>query len=188
MKNPEISAETHVRPDAGTDWSSGAADLRGEVYHPPEYLAYLEKATDALKTVRIIVYAGMTGFVILAIYGFFLVYQLTNDVHRAVAQTELMTQQMQAMTRIMANMHESVSVMGGDIKTMNSNTDSMNGSMAQLASNMKHMTNTVALMQHSASNLDQSIGPVMGTFNRMMPFGMTGNNYNGAPAYAPMAR
>ena len=88
----------------------------------------------------------------------------------------------------MANMHESVSVMGGDIKTMNTNIDTMNGSMAQLSSNMKHMTNTVALMQHSASNLDQSIGPVMGTFNRIMPFGMTGNNYNGAPAYAPMAR
>lgn len=188
MKNPEIAGEPHVRPDAGTDWSSGAADLRGEVYHPPEYLAYLEKATDALKTVRIIVYAGMSGFVLLAIYGFFLVYQLTGDVHRAVDQTELMTQQMQAMTRIMANMHESVAVMGSDIKSMKTNINTMNSSMADLSGNMKHMTNTVALMQHSASNLDQSIGPVMGTFNRMMPFGMTGNNYNGAPAYAPMAR
>ena len=181
MKKIEIDGETPVRPDAGTDFSSGAAYLRGEEYRPPEYLAYLEKATDALKTVRIIVYAGMSGFVLLAIYGFFLIYQLTGDVRRAVDQTELMTQQMMAMSRIMANMHESISVMGSDIKTMN-------GSMTALSGDMKHMTNTVALMQHSASNLDQSIGPVMGTFNRMMPFGFPGNSYNGAPPYAPLTR
>ena len=44
-----------------------AAALRGEVYRPPEYLEYLEKAAAALKTVRMIVYAGMTSFVILAV-------------------------------------------------------------------------------------------------------------------------
>ena len=112
---PEIGAAP-PRPDPGRDWSAGAAALRGEVHHPPEYLAYLEKASNALRVVRIIVYAGMASFTVLACYGFFLIYQLTGDVRRAVDQTVLMTQQMQAMTRIMSNMDGSVAGMGTEFR------------------------------------------------------------------------
>ena len=56
-------------------------------YRPPEYLAYLERAAAAVKTVRLVVYAGMAGFLLLSAYGFFLIYELTVDTHRMVEQT-----------------------------------------------------------------------------------------------------
>ena len=57
-------------------------------YQPPEYLADpAEQATDALKSVRIVVYAGMTAFVLLAAYGFFLIYLLTSDARTMAEQT-----------------------------------------------------------------------------------------------------
>jgi hypothetical protein len=148
------------------------------LYRPPEYLEYLEKATVAIRTVRIVVYAGMASFVLLAIYGFYLIYQLTTDLERAVDQTVLMTQQMQAMTRVMTNMDTSMSRLDESVTAMKGNVATMSRDMTQLGS-------TVALMQHSAANLDRSIGPTMGTMNRMLPFNWMGSNYGGAPPYAP---
>lgn len=170
--------------DPGYDRSSGGPALRGEVYRPPEYLEYLEKAAAALKTVRMIVYAGMTSFVILAVYGFVLIYQLTRDVHLAVAQTEVMTQQMQAMARIMANMHESVAGMQGDIGAIKANFVTVNGAVAEMSASVARMAEAVTLMQHSASNIDQSVSPMMGTVNRFMPFSGTSGPYHGAPPYS----
>jgi len=172
--------------DPNFDWSSGAAAQREAMYRPPEYLAYLEKAADALKLVRIIVFAGMSGFLLLAMYGFFLIFQLTGDVRRAVDQTVLMTQQMQAMSRIMANMHGSVSDLGSDVSKMNASVAKLEVDMNSMSRSVVRMGDAVALMQHSASNIDQSIGPMMGTVNRFMPFGFSGNDYGGAPPYAPL--
>lgn len=171
--------------DPGFDHSLGAAALRGELYRPPEYIEYLEKAAAALKTVRMIVYAGMTSFVILAAYGFVLIYQLTRDVHLAVAQTAVMTQQMQAMTRIMANLHESVAGMRGDIGTMKSSIVDIDGTIAGLSASVARMAEAVTLMQHSARNIDQSVSPMMGTVNRFMPFsGGNSQPYPGPPPYS----
>jgi len=158
-------------------------------YRRPEYLEYLEQATVAIRTVRIIVYAGMTGFLVLAFYGFFLVYQLTSDVRRAVDQSILITQQMQAMARVMANMQGSIASMDTNVGTMNGSVAAMQGDIATMNRQIEQLGNTVALMQHSARNLDASIGPAMGAFNRMMPLGWFGNPWGGAPpAAAPMVR
>ncbi|RYH08679.1 hypothetical protein [Tropicimonas sp. IMCC6043] len=179
------------------DYSSGAAELRGEVYRPPEYLEYLEKATSALRAVRLIVYAGMTSFVILAIYGFILVYRLTTDVHAVVGQAEKMTQQMQAMTRSMANLNQSVTHMSGDVETMSGATAHMTGDMTamtgsvlemrgavvRMSADVTRISEAVTLMQHSARNIDQSVGPLMGAANSFMPFGWPGG-YAGPPPYA----
>lgn len=182
MTKPDTE-EHHEDPHI--DHSSGAAELRGEVYRPPEYLEYLEKAAGALKTVRLLVYAGMTSFVILAAYGFVLVYRLTTDVHTMVAQTQVITQQMQAMTRSMANMNQSITAMSGNLDEMTVSIDQMNGTVANISAEMTQMTEVMTLMQHSARNLDQNIGPMMGTLNSMMPFGWPGNQYRGAPPFAP---
>lgn len=163
-------------------------DSRG--YHPsayrrPEYLEYLEKATLAMRTIRLVVYVGMAGFVLLSAYGFFLIYKLTNDMHKMVEQSVVMSQQMQAMTRIMTNLDGSVAGLDTSVTDMKKSVATMNGSLNTVSTQLGQMGNTVALMQHSARNLDQSIGPAMGTFNRMVPFNWMGSQYNGAPPYAP---
>lgn len=157
-------------------------------YRRPEYLDYLEKATVAIRTVRLFVYAGMAAFIIVAFYVFFLIYQLTTDLHRAVEQTIVMTGHMQQMTEAMTDMRTSMMSMDRTMTTMDGTVRKMDGSVERMTSYINQMGNTVTLMQHSARNLDQSIGPVMGTMNRMVPFGWGGNNYGGAPPYAPPMR
>jgi hypothetical protein len=161
--------------DPQIDHSAGAAELRGEVYRPPEYLDYLADAAAAMKAIRLIVYASLASFIILALYGFVLIYKLTSDVHLMVGQAGVMTQQMQAMARSMANLNGSIGGMAYDLSQMKGDVAGLDGSVTR-------MSDAVTLMQHSASNIDQSMGPVMGSINRFFPFGYSG--YPGSPPYA----
>lgn len=177
------AAEGHQADQPNFDYSSGAAELRGEVYRPPEYLEYLEKATVAMRTVRLVAYAGMVAFVILAVYGFFLIYRLTTDVHVMLGESQKMTQQMQAMTRSMVNMNQNISVMSENIDGMSADMGQMNVTMTEMNTSVVRMQTAVTLMQHSATNMDRTISPMMGSLNSMMPFGWPGG-YGAAPPYA----
>jgi hypothetical protein len=170
------------------DYPAGLYPRRGE-YRPPEYIAYMERAAAALKTVRIIAYSGMVAFIILAAYGFFLIYQLTTDAHR-------MTEHMGSMRGTMSRMQGSMVAMDSSMKNMDPMLVYLYGMNQQLASMTRQVTavnhsvqniaNSVSLIQHSARNLDRSFGPMMGMFNSpmsMMPFFGGGGNrgYQGSP-------
>lgn len=155
-------------------------------YSPPEYLAYLEQASHALKSVRIVVYSGMTAFVLLAGYGFFLIYLLTSDARVMAVQTQRMASQMELISRDMGAINATMSDMRANVGDMRESLVQMNRHMTAIEASTGHMTATVALIQHSARNLDSSIGPGMGMMNNFMPFGAGGNSYPGAPPFAPM--
>ncbi len=155
-------------------------------YQPPEYLAYLEQATNALKSVRIVVYAGMTAFVLLAAYGFFLIYLLTSDARVMAEQTLRMATQMEMISRNMGAMNATMSDMRSNVGDMRATLIQMNQHMEAMDASVAHMTTTVALIQHSARNLDSSFGPAMGVMNNFMPFGASGNSYSGAPPFVPL--
>ena len=155
-------------------------------YQPPEYIAYLEKATDALKSVRIVVYAGMSAFVLLAAYGFFLIFLLTSDARTMAEQTLRMANQMDLISRNMGAMNTTISDMRSNIGDMRASLMQMDRHMESIDASTMNMASTVALIQHSARNLDSSFGPAMGVMNNFMPFGAGGNSYPGAPPFAPM--
>ncbi|MGO8738261.1 hypothetical protein [Rhodoblastus sp.] len=153
---------------------------------PPEYLAYLERATLALSTLRLVVYAGLAGFVLLAAYGFFLIYLLTGDAATMAKQTQRMTAQMEVMTEEMRIVNVTIGAMQGDIGGMRANIQDMNRHIASMDTTTQQMSTGVALMQHSVRNLDASVGPAMGAMNHMVPFGAGGNSWPGAGPFMPV--
>ncbi len=155
-------------------------------HQPPEYLAYLEQATNALKSVRIVVYAGMAAFVLLAAYGFFLIYLLTSDARTMAEQMVRMTSRIEMMSRDMGAMNTTISDMSSNIGDMRGTLIQMNRHIETMDASTAHMAATVTLIQHSARNLDSSFGPAMGVMNNFPPFGAGGNSYPGAPPFAPM--
>ena len=159
-------------------------------YHP-QYLEYLERATAHLKTLRLIVYAGMTGFLLLSAYGFFLIYQLTVDTHSMVDQATRMTEQMQSMTLIMSNLsasttdmrdsmtdlrgsmnnvRDSMTSMRDDTRMMRGSLGDMDRVMGAVAFNVNHMANTTGLISHSMRNMDIGSAPAGGFMNSMSSF------------------
>jgi hypothetical protein len=160
---------------------------------PPEYLAYLEKASMALRSLRLFVYAGMGAFVLLAAYGFFLIYLLTGDARTMATQMQRMTVQMEVMagemrviTTTMGSMQTDIGGMRGDMAAMRANIQDMDGHIAAMDMTTRQMSATVALIQHSARNLDASVGPAMGAMNKFIPFGAGGNNWPGPTPFAPL--
>ena len=154
-------------------------------YHPPEYLAYLEKASHALRSVRLVVYSGMAAFILLAAYGFFMIFLLTSDARTMSESTRRMATQMELISRDMGAMNATMSDMRANVGDMRESLVQMNRHMTAIEASTAHMTATVALIQHSARNLDSSFGPAMGMMNNFMPFGAGGNSYPGAPPFAP---
>lgn len=130
-------------------------------YHPhkaiPEYLEYFEKAADSLKTVRLVVFAGLTTFVVLAIYGYFLIYQLTKNADDMAITMQRMANTMQLMER--------------DIHPMSETMAQMNQSMYRMAM--------------SARNMDSSISPPMRAMNSFMPWGNEPRIQQPPSAYLP---
>lgn len=168
--------------------SSDARQVRAELRRSLEYLRHLEHFEAALKAVRLVVFAGMTSFIVLAIYGFLLIYRLTTDVHVLVGQTAIMTQQMQAMTRSMANLHQATASMATDMSAVRQDMSRisdemtvMTGRMVGMETSVARMSESVTLMQHSATNLDRGMSPMLGTMNRMMPFS---SGYPVSPPYS----
>lgn len=154
-------------------------------YRPPEYVAYLDKAVAAVHSLKLIVFGLMAGSLLMAVYGFFLIYQLTNDSHRMVEQIVRMTGEMVTMRGSMETIGANVDTMRVSIGRMGDNIAVMNDSVGSMTASVGHMAGSVGLIQHSTSNLDRSFGPAMGALNNFVPFGWGGNNYRGAPPYAP---
>jgi len=125
-----------------------------EVYNPPpkdeipHYVPYMEKAEAGLRTIRMVVYAGMTAFVVLAIYGYYLIYQLTDDAARMAVTMEKMQATMQPMGQNMMVMTQS----------------------------LMNMTESVNRIQNSAGHMDRSFSGPMNVMNRFMPFGGGGGD------------
>lgn len=156
-----------------------------EAYHPPEYLPYLEKAVEAFKSLKLIVFGLLAGTLLMAFYGFFLIFQLTRDSHRMVEQTVRMADEMVAVRGSMETIGRNIDTMRTALGEVRDTMRTMNDSVGSMNASVAHMAGSVGLIQHSTSNLDRSFGPPMGMMNSFVPFGWGGNTWRGAPPYAP---
>ncbi|NOT16974.1 MAG: DUF948 domain-containing protein [Sulfuriferula sp.] len=126
---------------AGNDYVQGT--YTPPVKDKPYYAQYIDKAEAGMRTVKLVVFAGMSAFVVLAIYGYYLIFQLTND----AAQ---MTKSMQDMTR---------------------NMQSITVSVAQMNQSTAQMADSVNRMQYATSNMDKTFTTPMNAINSFMPWG-----------------
>jgi uncharacterized protein YoxC len=132
-----------------------------------------------------VVYPSMFAFVLLAGYGFFLIYRLTHDIailsqsvtHMAVIVSDAMPR----MTKDLNFMTDSIDHMTGNIDGMTTEITSMSGQMNSLtpmSHNIQSMTHNIGSMNRSVYGLQRdmhgmnrtvSSGP-FGMMNDIMPF------------------
>ncbi|HES76617.1 MAG TPA: hypothetical protein ENO09_06375 [bacterium] len=133
----------------------------------------LERIASAFETGmrrwEVIIYPALFAFVILAAYGFFLVYSLTRDVERLAADVGRMAD---AVAPSMVSMSDNMGAMNRDIHQMNIN-------MAGMATAIHHMN-------ASLWDMNRNISPPMDAFNSMMPWGNSAPIVNAPPPMMPM--
>ncbi|MGB1108873.1 MAG: hypothetical protein ACPG4N_00870 [Gammaproteobacteria bacterium] len=107
-----------------------------------------------------VVYPALFAFIVLAAYGFFLIYSLTSDMHRMAAAIDPnMGEHLAQMTTSMGNLNTNVQIMTAQIQEMSSNIDTMNTKMSAM-SELKPMSYNIASMKQSMDSMDGSMDSI----------------------------
>lgn len=119
----------------------------------------LEKLADRFDTSarrwELIVYPSLFAFVILAGYGFFLIYSLTQDMHvLARSMDSNMGQHMSSLTNSVESLAMNVDAMTSRIEDIADGVQSMNKSTASMDSNLGTISLQMSTMEASIVNMD----------------------------------
>lgn len=133
-----------------------------EAKEKPYYAQYIDRAEAGLKTVKMVVFAGMSAFVVLAIYGYYLIDQLTDNAAQITQSMKEMSYNMQLM------------------QPMNANLGQMNQSVQQMAGSVNRI-------QNATGNMDRAFSAPMNAINSFMPWGSAPTQYMppAQPNYPP---
>ena len=139
---------------------------------------------------EMVVYPSLFAFVLLAGYGFFLIYRLTHDIstlsQSVTRMAVIVSDAMPRMAKDMKVMTGSMDHMSGDIGGMTTEITSMSGQMNSLtpmSNNIQSMTHNIGSMNRSVYGLQRdmsglnrtvSSGP-FGMMNDVMPFSSNTN-------------
>jgi hypothetical protein len=129
---------------------------------------------------EIVVYPAMAAFILLSIYGFYLIYSLTRDLNLIAANMGSMSANIQIMTSKMDTMDVSMSDMSGKLDTLQpmlSHMQAMDTSMEKMdrsIQGMEYSTRSMSYsndqMRHAMQGMNYSVGRPMSIMNSFMPW------------------
>ncbi|WP_457671488.1 hypothetical protein [Thiolapillus sp.] len=162
--------------------------LQEEKIEPASNREDITRLSEVLKTSarrwELIIYPSLFAFVLLAAYGFFLIYRLAGDMHQMVNSVDT---HMSQMSSNMQSISEDMGTMAANIRTMTVSLDSiehkvgalqpilasmesMEASMKSMSSSTRAMTVATRNMQVDMSRLNNNVGRPMSFMNTFMPW------------------
>ncbi len=122
---------------------------------------------------ELVVYPSLLAFIVLASYGFFLIYTLSKDVGRVADQMDRMVFSIERVSGNMNAMTGTMHAIAADINTeadimhdMASSMTDMNISMRSMTVPVHHMRDDMSRMRHNVRNMT---GP-MNMVSKIFPF------------------
>lgn len=107
-----------------------------------------------------VVYPALFAFIVLAAYGFFLIYSLTSDMHKMAQSIDPnMGHHLEQMTSSMGDLNTNVQIMTAQIQDMSSNINTMNTKMSAM-SELTPMSYNIASMKQSMDSMDGSMDSI----------------------------
>ncbi|OQW93965.1 MAG: hypothetical protein BWK79_08350 [Beggiatoa sp. IS2] len=129
----------------------GAAIGKGEME------SFVRSFQQSAKRWEFVVYPAMGAFIILAIYGFFLIYSLTRDMTRmAYSMDPSMGEHMESMTTSVLKLSEQMQIMSGHVYAMTNTIEDISEKLDTLTPMLAHM----GKMDQSIAHMDQAIAPM----------------------------
>ena len=178
-------AHSHDHTDAGKP-NDTARDVQGEGPHGEVTDAQLnafaiDRLSQAFETSakrwELIVYPSLFAFIILAAYGFYLVFSLAKDVHYLAISVD---SNMTVLASNMQSISDNMGQMSANVRSMAVGVDSiardvsalepMLTSMETMDRAMQHMTMSTANMRDDMSVMNRNISRPMRFINWFMPW------------------
>jgi hypothetical protein len=141
---------------------------------------------------EMVVYPTMFAFILLAGYGFYLIYHLTHDIavlsHSVTRMATIVSDATPRVTADMRDMSQDMRVMSGEIRTMSYQMETlkpMSNNIANMTYTMTSLNRSVYGMQRDMGGLNRTIsGGPFGFMNDVMPF--SADSYKNPPPQVPM--
>lgn len=113
------------------------------------------------RRLSMIVYPSLLAFLILAGYGFFLIYSLTKDVHSLAIDVGSMSRHVEENMTLIAGtmmaMNDNMTVIADAVDDMESNIWAMNASIQDMDRSMTEMNGLIASMNNSINTMNGSM-------------------------------
>nr|VFJ95439.1 MAG: hypothetical protein BECKLFY1418A_GA0070994_105010 [Candidatus Kentron sp. LFY]VFJ96027.1 MAG: hypothetical protein BECKLFY1418B_GA0070995_10789 [Candidatus Kentron sp. LFY] len=104
---------------------------------------------------EMIVYPSMLAFIVLAVYGFYLVYSLTRDMHTLSQSMDPdMQPHMDTLAETVTNLSKSIDVMSGQVVKMTQSVQNMDKTMTAINTNITFMREDMSRMTKSMDNME----------------------------------
>ncbi len=126
-----------------------------------QYMSQFARSFEAsARRWELVVYPTMLAFVVLAAYGFFLIYKLTNDIGQIVGQ-------MEAISVSMVNINKNFSSTTNNMNTVARNMVKMTSYMGQMSKDIKEQNAAMGAIVSNMRDMNQSIDSMSYTMYHM---------------------
>jgi len=119
--------------------------------------------TASARRWQMLVYPSLFAFILLASFGFYLIYSLTNDVTKVANEMGKIGNNMQDIVMHMDSVSKNMSVM---TQTM----DTQSRTMQEMNSHVRNMSVSVNRISHDVAILNDSVSKPMQFMNNYMPW------------------
>lgn len=119
--------------------------------------------TASARRWEMFVYPSMFAFILLSIYGFFLIYSLTGDVSTVANKMESISDNMQAVVLNMNTISKNMVVMTHTV-------DSQSASMHEMTMHMRDINISMNQMRYDLSIMNHSVSKPMSFMNSFLPW------------------
>ena len=121
-------------------------------------LAEFAKSFDkSARRWELIVYPSLFAFIILAMYGFFLIYSLTQDIRTMAASIDpKMGVNMGSLSNSIGMLSNNIELMSTHLEYISDNMETMSVDMQNMSNNVEHMTDTISGMSANIASMDRS--------------------------------
>lgn len=148
------SAPSSRKPSPATEEASpGHQGSAGEMVHMERFARTFEASA---RRWEMIVYPSMFGFIVLAAYGFFLVYSLTRDMHTLADSMD-------------PEMQPHMDTLATNIVQLSTSVDNMSGQVTRMTQSVRNMDGTMAAMNVNLAAMREDVSDISKNMNAMEP-------------------
>ena len=174
-----------MKPDQESDGARDGQTRKDELVLNNDSMDRFVKVFEAsARRWELVIYPTMLAFVILAAYGFFLIYTLSRDIHTVAIGMDpqmgehlthisdsvaYLSENVRTMTRRMDRMTNSIDDISVKMNAME-NLDPMLVSMRGMDASMRNMTITGDQMRNEMSYMGRNIGRPLSKMNSFFPW------------------
>ncbi len=133
-----------------------------------QYMSQFARSFEAsARRWELVVYPSMLAFIILAAYGFFLIYKLTDDIGKIVVQMDDISTSMVNINQNFSSTTNNMNTVSRNMVKMSGNVQEMTGYMKQMSKDIMEQNQAIGAIVVSLRDMNKSVDSMSFTIHKM---------------------